>query len=52
MPAVPNVSQTCSMPKRISWKYYSPRVAGSTGAVWNAFDAIEAVRYGSDWKLT
>ncbi len=36
--------------KRISWKYYSPRVAGSTGAVWNAFDAIEAVRYGSDWQ--
>jgi phospholipase C len=36
--------------KYVSWKYYSPRVIGSTGAIWNAFDAIKAVRYGSEWK--
>lgn len=35
--------------KHVSWKYYSPRVEGSTGATWNAFDAIETVRYGPEW---
>jgi len=34
----------------VSWKYYSPRVGGSTGSIWNAFDAIKAVRYGSEWN--
>ena len=33
----------------VSWKYYSPPVHGSTGAIWNAFDAIKAVRYGPEW---
>jgi phospholipase C len=33
----------------VSWKYYSPPVHGGTGALWNAFDAIKAVRYGSEW---
>jgi phospholipase C len=37
--------------KGVSWKYYSPPVAGGSGAVWNAFDAIEAVRYGSEWGV-
>jgi phospholipase C len=36
--------------KGVSWKYFSPRVVGSTGAVWNAFDTIKAVRYGPEWK--
>jgi phospholipase C len=36
--------------KNLSWKYYSPRINGSTGAVWNAFDSIKAVRYGPEWK--
>jgi phospholipase C len=36
--------------KGVSWKYYSPRVEGSTGAIWNAFDAIKAVRYGPEWN--
>jgi phospholipase C len=36
--------------KHVSWKYYSPRVIGSTGSIWNAFDAIKAVRYGSEWN--
>jgi phospholipase C len=35
--------------KGVSWKYYSPPVKGSTGSIWNAFDAIRAVRYGSEW---
>ncbi|HEX3457222.1 MAG TPA: alkaline phosphatase family protein [Candidatus Baltobacteraceae bacterium] len=35
--------------KSVSWKYYSPPVKGSTGSIWNAFDAIRAVRYGSEW---
>ena len=35
--------------KSVSWKYYSPPVMGSTGALWNAFDAIKAVRYSSEW---
>jgi phospholipase C len=35
--------------KGVTWKYYSPPVKGSTGSLWNAFDAIRAVRYGSEW---
>ena len=35
----------------VSWKFY---VAGLlddfSGGVWNGFDAIKGVRYGSDWK--
>jgi phospholipase C len=36
--------------KSISWKYYSPPVQGGTGSMWNAFDAIEAVRDGPEWN--
>lgn len=32
----------------VSWKYYSPPVQGGEGALWNAFDAIRAVRYDSN----
>lgn len=35
--------------KSVSWKYYSPPVQGGEGVLWNAFDAISAVRYGSEW---
>jgi phospholipase C len=35
--------------KGITWKYYSPPVEGATGAIWNAFDAIRAVRYSPEW---
>jgi phospholipase C len=35
--------------KYVSWRYYSPPVQGNTGAIWNAFDAIKAVRYGNEW---
>jgi phospholipase C len=36
--------------KKISWRYYSgPVKAGGAGWMWNAFEAIKAVRYGSDW---
>ncbi len=38
--------------KGLSWKYYSPPVAlGHSGATWNAFDSIRAVRYGREWNL-
>ena len=36
--------------KGISWTYYSPPSPGGTGAIWNAFDAIEAVRDGPEWR--
>jgi phospholipase C len=38
-------------PKGLSWKYYTPPllVPGSSGFLWNAFDAIRNVRYGPDW---
>jgi phospholipase C len=34
-----------------SWKYYTPPLLtpGSTGLLWNAFDAIGKVRYGEGW---
>lgn len=36
--------------KSVTWKYYSPPVKpGTGGAIWNAFDAIKAVRYGPEW---
>ncbi len=38
-------------PKGLSWRYYAPTVGGSFGGnLWNAFDAIEAVRRGPDWS--
>ncbi|MBV8373178.1 MAG: hypothetical protein JOY69_07940 [Candidatus Eremiobacteraeota bacterium] len=39
-------------PKGVSWKYYVPPLLapGSSGFLWNAFDAIHNVRYGSDWN--
>ena len=33
----------------VSWKYYSPSVEGGSGRLWNAFDAIKAVRDGPEW---
>ena len=38
------------MRNRVSWKYYSPPVTGDTGELWNAFDAIQPVRDGPEWK--
>ncbi|MBV8147716.1 MAG: hypothetical protein JO092_01335, partial [Candidatus Eremiobacteraeota bacterium] len=36
---------------RVSWKYYAPLVVSGSGAGnWSAFDAIQNVRYGRDWK--
>jgi phospholipase C len=35
----------------LSWKYYAPVVNQSFGGdLWNAFDAIKAVRYGPEWQ--
>jgi len=37
--------------KHVSWKYYAPAYkAGSVGALWNAFAAIQAVRQGPEWS--
>jgi phospholipase C len=36
--------------KGVSWMYYSPPSPGGTGAIWNAFDAIKAVREGPEWR--
>jgi phospholipase C len=34
----------------VSWKYYEPAFnASTTAALWSAFDAIKAVRYGPEW---
>ncbi|HXO17870.1 MAG TPA: alkaline phosphatase family protein [Candidatus Dormibacteraeota bacterium] len=37
--------------QKISWKYYAPQLlsGGLAGAYWNPFDAINSVRYGSEW---
>jgi phospholipase C len=37
-------------PKSISWKYYLPLPSKIYGKLLSAFDAIAAVRYGSEWK--
>ncbi|HEY1867579.1 MAG TPA: alkaline phosphatase family protein, partial [Candidatus Cybelea sp.] len=36
--------------KSVSWRYYSPPIQGGEGKLWNAFDAIKAVREGSEWN--
>jgi phospholipase C len=35
--------------KGVSWKYYSPPEPHGTGSLWNAFNAIQAVREGPEW---
>ncbi len=35
--------------KKISWKYYSVKVSGGSAGIWNAFDAIKAVRNSKEW---
>jgi phospholipase C len=34
--------------KSVSWKFYTPLI-NTPGGIWNAFDAIKAVRYGPEW---
>jgi phospholipase C len=35
----------------VSWRYYMPFVKGGLGGeAWTEFDAIDAVRYGPDWR--
>jgi phospholipase C len=34
----------------VSWKYYTPQLGPyGPGSLWNAFDVIAPVRYGSEW---
>ncbi len=35
--------------RSVTWKYYSPPEPHGTGALWDAFDAIKAVREGPQW---
>jgi phospholipase C len=35
--------------KKISWKYYTIAPNKGRGGIWNAFDAIDAVRHSSEW---
>ena len=35
--------------KSVSWKYYTPKLTDHGGNIWNAFEAISAVRNGSEW---
>jgi phospholipase C len=37
----------------IPWRYYTPEVGQNFGGnVWDAFDAIRAVRYGAEWETS
>jgi phospholipase C len=36
--------------KHVSWRYYLPGESIDVGGLWNAFDAIQAVRYGPEWS--
>jgi phospholipase C len=36
--------------KSVSWKYYTPKLQDHGGNIWNAFDAISAVRNGPEWN--
>ena len=33
----------------VSWRYYTPATGSFSGNLWNAFEAIKAVRQGSEW---
>ena len=37
-------------PAGVSWRYYTPTTGNFAGNLWNAFDAIAAVRHGSEWS--
>jgi phospholipase C len=38
--------------EKIPWRYYSPDVEQNYGGdVWDAFDAVKAVRYGPEWSI-
>ncbi len=32
-----------------SWRYYAPAIGGDVGQIWSGYDAIQGIRYGSDW---
>jgi|HubBroStandDraft_6_1064221.scaffolds.fasta_scaffold00104_4 phospholipase C len=36
--------------KKLSWKYYAVAVNKGGPGIWSAFDAIDAVRHGSEWQ--
>ncbi|HEY1654461.1 MAG TPA: alkaline phosphatase family protein, partial [Candidatus Tumulicola sp.] len=36
--------------KGVSWRYYTPNIQTHGGNLWNAFDAISAVRNSQEWQ--
>ena len=36
--------------KHVSWRYYTSKVDYALGGIWNAYQAVNHIRYGSDWK--
>ena len=34
----------------LTWKYYTPNICCAGGALWDAFDAIDAVRHSDEWR--
>ncbi|HEY2476680.1 MAG TPA: alkaline phosphatase family protein [Candidatus Cybelea sp.] len=34
---------------KIPWKYYTVQIEGGNSGIWDAFDAIKAVRYSKEW---
>ncbi len=35
----------------LTWRYYTPQICCAGGAIWSAFDAIDAVRYSDEWEI-
>lgn len=36
--------------KAVTWKYYTEPLCCDDGGIWDAFEAIHAVRYGAEWN--
>jgi phospholipase C len=37
---------------KVSWRYYAPPFGYDGGQMWNAFDAVKAVRYSDEWPTS
>jgi len=36
--------------KEISWRFYTSKISSGENGTWSAYQAIEHIRYGPDWK--
>jgi phospholipase C len=34
----------------VSWRYYTSKIDYAEGGIWNAYQAVNQIRYGPDWK--